>query len=119
MEVSVEEYLIDKGYPISSKGGLYYSTLLEEVVYSLENNETDAQIKKELPEIAYDYYTGFFQVDRSDYYTEIKRFCFSSDERKKDVKSESLEKRLIRMGKEYLKINGIEVKQNKVMSKRK
>ena len=117
MEVSVEDYLINKGYPVSSKGGLYFSSLLEEVVYSLENNETTDEIKKELPYLAHEYRTGFFQVDRSSYYSEMKKFCFSGDVVRKVPRKNTIQKELLRMGKDIARVNGIISDKPKVIKK--
>ena len=115
--MNIDEYLIDKGYPVSSKGGIYFSSLLEEVVYSYSINETEQEIKQELPYLAHEYYTGFFQVGRSEYFSEMKRFCFSGDIVRKVPRRNTIEKELLRMGKDIAKKNGMLNNKPKVMKK--
>ena len=119
MNISVEEYLIERDYPVSSKGGVYFATLLEEVVYSMSIGEDNEKIKKELPGIARDYFAGFYHVDRSEYFTEMKRFCHSRVSKDGRKNTESIEDKLLRMGREIIKLNNIEVEKPKRKRRRK
>jgi len=115
METSIEQFLIEKDYIISSKGGIYFSSLLEDVVCAMMEGKNNKEIRKELPEITRDYYARFFQVDRNVYFTEMKKFVFEKRKEKKNKEQETLDDKLIGLGREYMRINNIEAEKPKVL----
>ena len=117
MDISIEQFLIDKDYIISSKGGVFFSSLLEDVVCEMMDGSSNKEIREELPGIARDYYARFFHVDRNIYYSEMKKFVFEKRKKNKNKHQETLEDKLIGLGREYIRINGIEVKKTKTYKK--
>ena len=92
------QFLIDKGYEPSYAGGVYFSSLFEETVYMLSMEESDADIKKELPGIMKEYASEYFDVDPSFF---IRELVLYQKEHQKEKTKESLEDQLVRLGKEY------------------
>ena len=92
------QFLIDRGYEPSHVGGLYFSSIFEEIVYMLSMKEADADVKKELPEIMREYASEFYEVEPSHFMKELVHY---QKEHQKEKTKESLEDELLRLGKEY------------------
>ena len=96
------QFLIDKGFEPSSEGGVYFSSVFEEVVYLLMRHVSDEEILEEIPKIMLEYATEFFEVDYSKFYHSMKDYLLNhqKDDEKEDP--ENLENQLLGLGKEYI-----------------
>ena len=95
------QFLIDQGYEPSNVGGLFFSSVFEEVVYLLYSKATDEEVKKELPSIMEEYASEFFEVEPSYFYSELLKYQKEHHSQEKEKEKKSIEDEFLQLGKDY------------------
>ncbi len=105
--MSINDFMRDIGYDIDSKGGMLFIDLMGHVVELQREGKSVEDIKEIIPRYFIEYYHFCYEISRFEYLKELELFCKkgyilkSKGEKKK--RNESIEDKLIRLSKRYIK----------------
>ena len=101
-----ETFLENKGFEIGTEGAMYFSMLLEDVIYALEEKVPKETIREEVIPSAEDYYYRFHRVSKKDYINKMTKFCNTLIiDGNRYITTENVDDMLLRLGKRYIKEN--------------
>ena len=105
--MSINDFMRDIGYDIDRKGGMFFIDLMGHVVELQREGKSVEDIKEIIPRYFIEYYHFCYEISRFEYLKELELFCKkgyilkSKGEKKK--RNESIEDKLIRLSKRYIK----------------
>ena len=107
--MDLESFLQEKGYEIGTDGSKYFSMLLENVIYALEEKIPKEFIKHQVIPSSVDYYYRFHTISKKKYLDAMDEFRNSQIiDGNKISSEEELDHMLLRLGKIFIKENNQE-----------
>ncbi|MBQ3306722.1 MAG: hypothetical protein IJG68_00855 [Bacilli bacterium] len=107
--MDIETFLGNKGFEIGTDGAKYFSMLLEDVIFALEENIPKEIIREKVIPSAKDFYYRFHRVSKKQYLNKINKFCNTIIiDGNKTITTENVDDMLLRLGTKYIKENKAE-----------
>jgi len=119
--MNYNDFMRSIGYNIDNKGGMFFIDLMGHVVDLINEGKSEEEIKDLIPCYCIEYYHFCYEISKFEYLKELELFCKtgyvlkSKGEKKK--RKESLEDKLIRISKRYIKQQRIYEVNNKIYKK--
>ena len=119
--MSYNEFMRNVGYNIDTKGGMFFIDLMGHVVDMINEGKTEEEIRELIPRYYVEYYHFCYEISRFEYLKELELFCKtgymlkSKGEKKK--RNESIEDKLIRFSRRYIKEQRISEVNKKIYKK--